>query len=422
MMTRGFVTVLKMHIKQQMLSKAFVWSTLLLPVLMFGIILIQFSLSGLDAVEESHIVIASEDAALLDALAPVFAEREEVVSGAYTLEYQFISAGDFEDYLNSKREMIMLDSNNGLFFIPSTALGDKEIKFYSTNLGNQVLRQNITEVINETLNRQYFSELSVAQADIDFAVKPVATLGLRVSATGEEQGSVGNFVVGFGLAVLLMISMMGIVMPFSSVIIEEKSNRAVEVLLTSVSPKELLAGKILARALTGMAQMIIWLMPLFIVMLDPAILKIPADFSVDIGFGTIVFFIINYVLGLMILLAIWGGFSSMFDSTQDAGNALWPVTMLMWVPFYAVFALIQNPANRVAEILSMAPFTSMYVMPLRMVLVEVPVWQALVALAISGLIFSGAVIAGGKIYRISVLSTGQQPSMQQFVRWLRQPG
>jgi ABC-2 type transport system permease protein len=421
-MSRGFLTVLKMHIKQQMLSKAFVWSTLLMPVIMFVVVLIQSSLINLKGVEKSHVIVASDDAALLDAIAPVFAAREEVTSGAYTLEYRQVTSQALDAYLDEKRETIMADSNNGLFFVPSAALRDKEIRFYTTNIGNNVLRTNITEVINETLNRVYFQDLAVAQSDIDYAVKPIEVDALRMSDTGTEQGSAGNFVVGFGLAILLMISMMGIVMPFSAMIIEEKTNKAVEVLLTSVRPKELLAGKIMARAVTGVAQMIIWLMPLFLVMLDPSILNIPDDFRVDIGFGTILFFIVNYVLGLTVLLAIWGGFSSMFDSTQDAGNALWPVTMLMWMPFYAVFALLQNPANSVAAILSMAPFTSLYVMPFRMALVEVPLWQTLTALGISFAMFYGAVVAGGKIYRISVLSTGQQPSMKQFMTWLRQPG
>jgi ABC-type Na+ efflux pump permease subunit len=421
-MSRGFLTVLKMHVKQQMLSKAFVWATLLMPVIMFAVVLIQSSLINLDNVEKSHVIVASNDAALLEALEPVFAAREEVTSGAYTLEYKQVTAAALDSYLAEKHEMIMADSNNALFFVPSAALADKEIRFYSTNIGNQVLRENVNEVLNETLNRLYFQDLAVAQGDIDYAVKPIEVQALRVSDSGTEQGSAGNFVVGFGLAILLMISLMGIVMPFSAMIIEEKTNKAVEVLLTSVAPRELLAGKIMARAITGVAQMLIWLMPLFLVMLDPSILNIPDNFRVDIGFGTILFFIINYVLGLTVLLAIWGGFSSMFDSTQDAGNALWPVTMLMWMPFYAVFALLQNPANSVAAILSMAPFTSLYVMPFRMALVEVPLWQALVALGISFAMFYGAVVAGGKIYRISVLSTGQQPSMKQFMIWLRQPG
>ena len=420
-MSRGLLTVLKMHIKQQMLSKAFVWSTLLMPVIMFALVLIQNSLINLDSVEESHVIVASDDAMLLEALAPVFAERVEVTSGAYTLEYQQVAAQALDSYLAEQHATIMANSNNALFFVPSAALLDKEIRFYTTNTGNNVLRTNITGVINETLNRLYFRDRAVAQADIDYAVKPIAVKALRVSNSGTEQGSAGNFIVGFGLAILLMISMMGIVMPFSAMIIEEKTNKAVEVLLTSVNPKELLTGKIMARAITGVAQMIVWLVPLFLVMLSPSLLNIPDNFRVDIGFVTLVFFIVNYVLGLTVMLAIWGGFSSMFDSTQDAGNALWPVTMLMWMPFYAVFALLQNPANSVATILSIAPFTSLYVMPFRMALVEVPVWQVLLALGVSFAIFYGAVTAGGKIYRISVLSTGQQPTLKQFMTGLRQP-
>jgi ABC-2 type transport system permease protein len=93
--------------------------------------------------------------------------------------------------------------------------------------------------------------------------------------------------------------------------------------------------------------------------------------------------------------------------------------MLMWMPFYAMFSMIQNPANSVAELLSMIPFTSLYVMPLRMAVIEVPVWQPLVALLLNGIILMGAMVAAGKIYRISILSTGQQPSMKQFLYWLR---
>jgi ABC-2 type transport system permease protein len=419
MISRGLKSVLKMQVKQQMLSKAFVWSTLLLPVMMFVIIFIQVSLTSLDEVEESMIFIASDDSELLAALETAFNEREEVQSGAYTLAYEEVRLQAFPDYLTEKRGDILADSNNALFYVPGSAVTDKGVRFYSSNLGNNILRENVTAAINAGLNRSYFSGMAIAQEDIDFAVQAVKIEGFQVSLRGEEQGSFGNYVVGWGLGILLMISMMGIVMPFSANVIEEKSNRAVEVLLTSVNPKELLAGKILARGITGVSQMVIWLMPLFIVMLDPGILNIPEQFRVDIGFGTVVFFVLNYLMGLTILLALWGGFSAMFDNTQDAGNALWPITMLMWMPFYAMFSMIQNPANSVAELLSMIPFTSLYVMPLRMAVIEVPFWQPLVALLLNGIILAGAMVAAGKIYRISILSTGQQPSMKQFLYWLR---
>lgn len=420
MKRRGFLTVLKLHVRQQIMSKAFIWSTLLLPVLMVAVGFIQNSLANLDGIEASQVIIASEDETLLDALEPLFAERPEVANGTYTLEYVLVRGADLEAFVESKRATIMANSNNGLFHVPASALDDKGIAFYSTNVGNQVLRQNVTRVVNEALNRLYFAD-RVAQSDIDYAVKAVDVSGLRVSAGGEESGSNGNYIVGFGLAFLLMISVIGIVSPFSAAVIEEKTNRAVEVLLTSVSPKELLAGKIVARAVTGTAQMLIWLLPLFLVMTNP-MFAMPEGLEVSISFGTLLFFVVNYVLGVTIMLALWGGFSAMFDSTQDAGNTLWPVMMLMWVPFYGVFALLRNPANSVATILSIAPFTSQYVMPFRMLLVDVPAWQVLLALGLNGLVLYGAIAAGGKIYRISILATGQQPSMKQFLGWLRQPG
>ena len=114
-------------------------------------------------------------------------------------------------------------------------------------------------------------------------------------------------------------------------------------------------------------------------------------------------------------VACWHGHAF----TGDAAVSLFPLTLLMWAPFYAIFSLMKNPANSVAEILSIVPFTSQYVMPLRMAIIDVPVWQPLLALAINAVILYGAMICGGKIYKISILSTGQPPILKQFVQWLR---
>jgi len=421
MISRGFFTVYKMHIRQQLLSKAFVVATLLMPVLMFGIIFLEATLMNLNGAEKSRIFIASDDESLLSALETQLQTRDEVRKGIYTIEYKYINGPAFEEFLASKQPEILANSNNGLFLVPGKAVNDKEVSFYSTNLGNQVLRQSMGMAFNQVLNRSHFSSLSVPAADLDYAVKNLDIKGFAVSAHGAAQGSVGNTVVGWAMVILMLISMMGIVLPFSAAVIEEKTNRAVEVLLTSVNPEELLAGKIMARVTTGVAQLLVWLIPVFVFILFPAMMVLPPEFRVDIGFGTVLFLIINYVLGVSIFLSVWGGFSAMFDSTQDANQAMWPVTMMMWVPFYAVFAVIRNPANSVAEILSITPFTSLYVMPIRLATLEVPFWQPLLALALNAAVVWLAIKLGGKIYRISILSTGQQPTMKQFMRWLHQP-
>lgn len=421
MISRGFIAVLKMHIKQQILSRAFVFSTILMPVLMLGIIAFQAKMMTLNRAEKSHVFMASDEPALLDDLQEQLDQRLEVKNGTYRIDYQQVAESGLADYLASKRPQLLENSNNALFYIPATAVNDKQVQHYSTNLGNQVLRQAVGEATMLVLNRSHFASLNVSDADIRFAAKGIDYKGFTVKEQGQEQGSFGNMAVGFGLAILLMLSMMGIVMPFQASILEEKSNRAVEVLLTSVRAEELLAGKILARTITGLAQMLIWLLPLFVFVLFPAMMTLPAELKLDLDAPTFLFFFANYVFGLTTMLAVWGGFSAMFDSTQDAGQAMWPVAMLMWLPFYALFAVVRNPANSVAELLSIAPFTSLYVMPLRMSVLEVPAWQPLLALLLDAAVCWLAIKLGGKIYRISVLSTGQQPTMQQFWRWLSQP-
>lgn len=419
MLSRQLNTVIKTQLRAYISSKAFLWSTLILPVVMFAIIFVQMSLTSMESKEQSAIGILSDDQNLLEQLKPAMSELEEVKDGLYTMSYDLVQTDDVTAYIDKSRADLLKDSNNGYFYIPASAREDKKINYYSNNPGNQDVRKNITAVINHVLNRDYFSNKPVAQEDIDYAVQDIEINGIKVSQQGAVEQSYGNHIAGFAMAILLMLSMFIIAMPFSAIIIDEKMSRSVEVLLTSVSARELLTGKIISATIAGLTQMLIWLMPLFILMLDTSVLSIPDKYQPDLGIGTVLFFLLNYILGLTIIMSLWGGLSAMFDTGNDAAAAMFPLTMLMWMPFYAVFSLIKNPANSVAEILSITPFTSQYVMPLRMAIIDVPIWQPLLALGLNVLLLYGAMICGGKIYRISILSTGQRPGMKQFIHWLR---
>ena len=419
MFSRQLNTVIKTQLKAYVSSKAFLWSTLLLPVIMFGVIFMQMSLATMDSREKTSIDIISDDRNLLEQLQRLISGHELVIDGIYTMTYTEIPAVEVEAFIDQIKPALLKDSNNGVFFIPGSAREDKKITYYSNNPGNQDVRNNLSEVINSVLNRDYFNGKEVAQTDIDFAVMDVEIGGVKVTAQGTEEQGYGNIIVGWVLAILLMLSMFLIAMPFSAVVIDEKMSRSVEVLLTSVSARELLSGKIIAATIAGLAQMLIWLMPLFILMLDTSILSIPDKFMPDLGIGTIMFFLVNYILGLTIIMSLWGGLSSMFDTGNDAAAALFPLTLLMWMPFYGVFSLMKNPANSVAEVLSIVPFFSQYVMPFRMAIIDVPAWQPVLALGLNFLLLYGALYCGGKIYRISILSTGQRPNLKQFFHWLR---
>jgi ABC-2 type transport system permease protein len=110
---------------------------------------------------------------------------------------------------------------------------------------------------------------------------------------------------------------------------------------------------------------------------------------------------------------------AIFDNPQDAQSGMWPVMMLIIIPFLIAISMMQNPNSPIANITALLPFTSVMVMPVKMTLIEVPLWQLgfsiLVNIATIFLVFPIA----GKIYRIGILRTGKKPKWSEVVKWLK---
>jgi len=201
-------------------------------------------------------------------------------------------------------------------------------------------------------------------------------------------------------------------------VIEEKNNRIVEVLLSSVKSKELLTGKILGSAITGVLQMTIWLSPVIIVALTGWI-KLPFEIIFNISIFQAFYFILNFFVGLIIFLGLFAAVASIFDNVQDTQSAMFPLIMLIMIPFFITISLIKNPTNSLAKIASMFPFSSIIVMPARMALVDVPVWQFLVSFTVNVITLILIFPIAGKIYRVGILKTGKKPGLAEVIRWVR---
>jgi len=201
-------------------------------------------------------------------------------------------------------------------------------------------------------------------------------------------------------------------------VIEEKSNRIVEVLLSSVKSKELMTGKILGSAITGILQMAIWLSPIIIVALTGWI-TLPFELVFNLSAFQVCYFLINFFVGLIIFLGLFAAVASIFDNVQDTQSAMFPLIMLIMIPFFITFSMMKNPTNSLAKIASMFPFASVMVMPARMALIDVPVWQFLVSFSVNILTLILIFPIAGKIYRIGILKTGKKPTWAEVIKWLK---
>ncbi len=110
---------------------------------------------------------------------------------------------------------------------------------------------------------------------------------------------------------------------------------------------------------------------------------------------------------------------SIFENAQEAQSGMWPIMMLIMIPFFIAITLGKNPTNPMAVISSMLPFASLIVMPARMTLVDVPLWQFILSIAVSIVTIMAIFPIAGKIFRIGILRTGKKPKWAEIIKWLK---
>ena len=199
---------------------------------------------------------------------------------------------DFEKMLPLLKKDLLNDKLTGVFFIPNSALNDKKINYYSKNPNNYSLFNKFRNSINSALINLHFSEKQLSEKEISYAGEGVDINGFRISnGKNIKAEGAGNQAVSFLFTFLLYLSLILLGTMMMRSVVQEKNNRIVEVLLSSVNSKELMTGKIIGTSITGVAQMCIWLLPLVLV-ISSSIFVLPKDFTIDISLVQVVFVLV----------------------------------------------------------------------------------------------------------------------------------
>jgi len=418
MLNNRILAVFKREVKERVISKGFIFMTILLPVFMFGIIGIQVLLMK-EGSTKYNIIIISESQELTKKLENEFKNTDAVKDSTLRPSFDTMSQEDFKNFLRSKKQEILDEKITGVFYIPNSALKDKKVEYYSKTPQNRRLSELLNRPINKVLIDTYFSNRALSIEELNFARQGIDVTGFKVSKDeGFAEAGYGSLILTYLFTFLLYMSLLMMGQMIMQSVIEEKSSRIVEVILSSVSSKELMIGKILGSGVTGLLQMAIWLSPVIMVA-STTWFVLPPEVSISLSTFQIVYFLLNFFLGLVIFLGLFATVGAIFDNPQDAQSGLWPVMLLIIIPFFIAFSMIENPNSVIAKISSFVPFANIIVMPARMTIAEVPVWELLTSLVISVLTLLAIFPLAGKIYRIGILRTGKKPKWSEVIKWLK---
>jgi ABC-2 type transport system permease protein len=300
---------------------------------------------------------------------------------------------------------------------------NQSFELHAKNTGNFGILAPLNGALNQALIEERLRARGIQVGDLKQISRGADLEVIKVSESGESVEKGQTIGVAIGLVILLYTSLLMYGILTMRSVLEEKTTRTMEVLVSSVRPFELLAGKILGVAGVAFTQFFIWIASLGLLLTYGAVMgavmggtSFPSiHIPVSIVIWAAFFFFGGYFLYSSMFAAIGAACSSEQDAAQLQWLAMGPLVFTMCV----YWVVLTNPSSTSSIVLSEIPFLSPVLMPLRISIQTPPLWQMALCVTLLFAAILCAIWASAKVYRIGVLMYGKRPTLPELVRWLR---
>ncbi|HEY0045643.1 MAG TPA: ABC transporter permease [Flavobacterium sp.] len=426
--------IIKREFTAKVRNKSFIVMTFLSPLLFVGIGVLVAYLSSLKA-DQKLIAVHDESGMFVSE----FHSDEE---------YKFIDRSSIN--LQTLRDSLQKETYEAVLHIPKSmavANSTDKISYISNDSPGMTFIDDIEDVIARKQTQQNYIKagldtIAIKNAAADVTVSLAKATGEQsVKGLNEIKVAIGG---AFGYLIMMFIIIYGNMVMRS--VIEEKTNRIVEIIISSVTPFRLMMGKIIGTSLAGILQFVIWAI-LGVVLMFAASAFFGVNLGPQVGMSPeitaaaqqdvstlqlylnelwnlpiatmIISFIVFFVGGYFLYSSVYAAIGAAVDNETDSQQFMLPIIMpLILAVYIGIFTVINDPHGNVATIFSMIPFTSPIVMLMRIPF-GVPMWQILLSVALLFGTFFLVVWFAAKIYRVGILMYGKKPTYRELYKWLR---
>jgi ABC-2 type transport system permease protein len=411
-----FLEVARWEFLEKVKSKWFLISLVMLPVIMviFGV------LPGLLASKADDKTIAvgviDETGSILEPLAAKLEEKYRLPDKQPNYIVRNLKEDVKFDELKARANRLVASKEiEGYFYIPSTVYDSGKVEFRAENVSNIRIAERFSRTIEEVIVEKRLISQGLDPAKIKKLMADVNVKSIKVSEKGEEKES--GFLETFFSAYILIMVLMFLIMTSAQLLIrsvvEEKSNRVIEVLLSSCSARDLMVGKILGLSGLGLLQIFVWgLIGMGFAMKSGANI-----FAID----QLLLSAVYVVLGYLLYSAIFVAAGSPVTTEHEAQQITQYVTLILVFPIVLAIPATQNPDSMLIKVLSFIPLLTPAFMIMRIPIQMPALWELLTTIVL--LIVSGVFMmwAAGKIFRTAILVYGKRPTIPELIRWIRTP-
>ena len=416
-------------------KKSFIITTILMPLLMLGMMCLPALLMNVNLSDARKIGVIDNSGLIAGSLEDT--ELAEFIPTNISIDSLF-NHDEFDGFLIIDRNV--LENPSG-------------VTLYTREAGSLELENSISSNISDIIEQKRLNDLDMSnirsvleeiQADVN-----LTTYRLTDDNSIDSTSSVISYAIGLIMSIVLYMFLLLYGTMVMTSIIEEKNNRVLELIVTSVKPVQLMLGKIIGVGLVAITQLCLWavlmvtisavVLPLF---LSPEIAGEiaaynngtlnPTTASIDVQglqalstlgnpvfiAGIFGYFLLFLVGGFLLYAAVYAAIGSSVDNVQDGSQFQSFLTIPLIVGFIVSTTIAANPNSQLALWLSMIPFTSPMVMMTRIPF-GIPAWEIVVSLVVLYASFLGMVWFSAKIYRVGIFMHGKKPTIKELIQWAR---
>jgi len=427
-------TIVKREYLERVRSRSFLVTTILIPALFAGIMFVPAKIAAMKS-KPKHIAVVTSSPQLADFVqksltTPLISDEDEPASrrkapaedARYTVD---ISTDTSEANREQLRQKIQSGALDAFLWMPDSSLSEKKVTLVAKQVGDFMEKGTLRMRLTRAIAKDQMAARGFTPEQADSVFQYVKIDSIKVVAGAEKKSNEGLII---GTTLVLVMLLYGTLLFYGitvmRAVVEEKTSRVMEVLLSSVTAKELMAGKIIGVGSVGLTQVLIWMVTvgLYGGATLAALMSVTGGDTFRLDPRMLISFGIFFLLGYALYSTLYAAVGASINTEQEGQQLQMVFAMPLIIAVAVMFPTIQNPNSTLAVVASMIPFTAPIIMYIRFALGAAPIWQMAISVAIMAVTIYLILALCSRIYRVGILMYGKRPTLPELVKWLKYAG
>ena len=415
---RRLLAVARREYLERVRSKAFVVSTILGPVILAAFMVVPTVVMSRQRGKPLRVAVLDGDGTLRGTVEESLARRE--AAGSLRFDLRPAPAGAAEEARRVLRASVLSGELDGYVYLPADAVDRSAAEYHGKKVSNMMDIGMLSGAVEEALIGRRLTTAGLAPESVKTVTRKVALKTVRLSTSGEREDRGGSFFLAMILMTMLYTSIAMWGAAVMNGVIEEKTSRVVEMVVSSLPPWAFFGGKLLGVGAAGLTQFAIWGASLALLSAWAAAAAVTSGAPLpEVSGLLVVTFVVAFVLGYFLYGALYAAVGATVNSQQEAQTLVFPVMAPMLTAFLFFPAVLGSPDSAFSTALSMVPFFAPLLMFLRVAAAPPPAWQLVLCVVLCLLAIAGLTWLAARIYRVGILMYGKRATLPEIARWVR---